>query len=280
MKSMTGYGAATGKVGRGRLYIELKTINHRYCEITLRIPPRMGSLESYLRGYLQDRFQRGKMDVYLKELDSIFGTAELVLDVELARQYQTALKRLQKSLKLPDRADPLALMGVEHFIQTKEKEGNYVAYWKEIQKLLATAVAQVERMRSSEGSHLLADQKRRLKTLQGLLDKIKTRSDRNAKERRTVLVENPVNGNMETNLSIDKMDITEELTRLKSHAKQYGGLLQKKEEVGRKLDFLIQEMHREINTIGAKAGDAQISGYVVDGKALLENLREQVQNIE
>ncbi|OGQ04745.1 MAG: YicC family protein [Deltaproteobacteria bacterium RIFCSPLOWO2_12_FULL_44_12] len=280
MKSMTGYGATTAKVGRGRLYIELKTVNHRYCEVSLRLPARMGALEAKLRECLQAKFQRGKLEVFVKELDSVFGPPELVLDVELAKQYQSALQRLQKSLKLQGKSDPLSLMGVQNFIQAKEKEGNYLNLWRDIQKLLILVVGQVEKMRHTEGAHLLADQKRRLKSLQALLKKIESRSQHNSKQRRSVFVTNPSNGNVETNLAPDKMDISEELTRLKSHAKQYENLLKQKEPVGRKLDFLIQEMHRETNTIGAKAADAEISGSVVDCKALLENLREQVQNVE
>jgi len=280
MKSMTGYGAAAGKVGRGRLYIELKTTNHRYCDISLRIPPRMGSLEANLKEHLQKRLSRGKIELFLRELTPVFGEAELVLDVELARRYQKAITRLQKSLKLVSNADLLSLMGVEPFIHTQEKEGNYLSHWRDIQKLLFQLINQVEKMRMKEGAHITADQKKRLKMLRHLLDKIEKRSLQNSKQRRNVFVSNPGNGNMETNLSVDKMDITEEVIRLKSHTKQYEGLFLAKEPVGRKLDFLIQEMHREINTIGAKANDADISSCVVDGKSLIENLREQVQNIE
>lgn len=280
MNSMTGYGAASGKVGRGRLYIEIKTTNHRYCDITLRIPPRMGSLESGLREHLQKKLSRGKVEVFLRELTPVFGEAELVLDVALAKRYQAAVHRLRKSLKIAGEADLLSLMGVQPFIHTQEKEGNYLSHWREIQKLLAQAVGQVETMRRKEGGHITSDQKRRLKTLLFLLEKIGKRSLQNAKRRRSVLVTNPGNGNLETNLAVDKMDITEETIRLKSHCMQYRDLLGSREPVGRRLDFLIQEMHREVNTIGAKANDADISSHVVDGKALIENLREQVQNIE
>lgn len=277
---MTGYGASSGKVGKGRLYIEVKTINHRYCEISLRVPPRMGSLEGRVREYIQSRLKRGKIDVFLKELDPVFGGTELTLNVELARKYQTAIRRLQKELKLSGEADPLSLMGIDHFIHSREKEGNYASYWKSVQKILAESLTQLEKMRSQEGQHLLKDQQKRLKALEGWLHKIEMRSAQNARGRRTVQIANPSSGNMETNMAVDKMDITEETIRLKSHAKQYAKLLQSSEPVGRKLDFLIQEMHREINTIGAKAADADVSGFVVDCKSLLENLREQIQNLE
>lgn len=277
---MTGYGHASGKVGKGRLYIELKSINHRYCDVAARIPPRMGGLEIKLRDFIQSRFQRGKVDVYLKELESVFGGPELELDVALAKKYLYAIRRLQKGLRIGSHTDLLSLMGVQNFVKVKEKEGNYIVFWKPIQKILSEALSHAEKMRLREGGHLAADQKKRLKIFKGHLVKIEKRAVHDSKTRRMAQVVNPANGNLETNLTTDKMDITEEVTRLQSHAKQYEHLLKAKEPVGRKLDFLIQEMHREINTIGAKAGNAAISSHVVECKALLENLREQVQNIE
>lgn len=280
MKSMTGYGTTTGKVGRGRLYLELKSVNHRYCEVLVRIPPRMGSLEVRVREYLQKEIERGKADVFLKELEPVFGGAELEVDLHLAKQYQKALKRLKQSLKISKNSDFLSLVGMTPFVRTREKEGNYLSYWREIKKLLDGALVQVNRMRSREGAYLFRDQKKRLKSLKRFLLKIQDRSGKRGEERRLALLNQQGGLNAENNgLPADKMDITEELIRLSSHSEQYDRLLGASEPVGRKLDFLIQEMHREINTVGAKSANAEISGYVVDCKALLENLREQVQNI-
>jgi len=279
MKSMTGYGVATGRVGRGRLYVELKTINHRYCDVSLRIPPRMSALEGRLREKLQNVLKRGKVELFFREVEPIFGGAELVINVDLAKQYQKALKRLQRSLQVTSQADLLSLVGMNPFIQSKEKEGNYTSYWSSIRNLMSKVIDQVEKMRRREGAHLLKDQKKRLKELQSHLRQIGVRSHKNSKRRRATYVVSPGNGNGGNQILTDKMDITEELIRLKSHADQYGGLLNAKGPAGRKLDFLIQEMHREINTVGAKGADARISRSVVDCKALLENLREQVQNI-
>lgn len=279
MQSMTGYGTATGNVGEGRLYLELKTINHRYCDIMLRIPPRMGALEAKLKEMLQRRFDRGKVELFLREVEPIFGGAQLVVNVDLARQYQKSLRQLQASLGVVSKSDFLSLVGLSPFIQSKEKEGNYLKYWPAIGRLLDKAAVHVDKMRAAEGAHLLKDQKSRLKNMEKLLHHIEACAKENAKQRRANLTAGAVNGNLETGLPADRMDITEELIRMKSHTRQYGALLAARDPVGRKLDFLIQEMHREVNTIGAKAADAEISSAVVEVKALLENLREQVQNI-
>lgn len=279
MQSMTGYGTATGNVGQGRIYLELKTINHRYCDIVLRIPPRMGALEAKLKETLQRRFDRGKVELFIREVEPIFGVAQLVVNVDLARQYQKSLRQLQASLGVVSKSDFLSLVGLSPFIQSKEKEGNYLQHWRAIQRLLNQAAAHVDKMRAAEGAHLLKDQKSRLKSMDQFLHHIDVRARENAKQRRANLTAGAVNGTLETGVPADRMDITEELTRMKSHTKQYGMLLSAKDPVGRKLDFLIQEMHREVNTIGAKAADAEISSAVVEVKALLENLREQVQNI-
>lgn len=279
MQSMTGYGTATGNVGEGRLYLELKTINHRYCDIMLRIPPRMGALEAKLKEMLQRRFDRGKVELFLREVEPIFGGAQLVVNVDLARQYQKSLQRLQQSLGVVSKSDFLSLVGLSPFIQSKEKDGNYLKYWPAIGRLLGEAAVHVDKMRAAEGAHLLKDQKSRLKNMEKLLHHIEARAKENAKQRRANLTAGAANGTLETGVPADRMDITEELIRMKSHTRQYGVLLSARDPVGRKLDFLIQEMHREVNTIGAKAADAEISSAVVEVKALLENLREQVQNI-
>lgn len=276
---MTGYGTATGKVGRGRVTLELKTINHRYCDLSLRIPPRMNGLEPKLRDYLQNHFERGKIELFIKEVEPLFGGTELVVNVGLARQYQNSLKKLERSLRMSAHPDFLSLVGVQPFLQAREREGNYLRHLRPILRLLQQAAGHVEKMRITEGNHLLKDQKARLKTMDHLLHHVETRARENSRQRRAVLTAQGPNGNPESGVPTDRMDITEELTRLKSHTRQYGMLLTSREPVGRKLDFLIQEMHREVNTIGAKAADAAISASIVEVKALLENLREQVQNV-
>lgn len=280
MKSMTGYGTASGKVGRGRLFVEIKTVNHRYCEVFPKLPPKMTSVELKIRDLLQKVLVRGKVDCFVREIEPVFGASELRVNANLAIQYQKTLTTLQRALKSRgERRDLLDLVGMDRFIQVREQEGDYAKFWRQIAVVVKKALDQAEKMRVREGGHLFRDQRKRVSQLERELCAIAKRSDKNSTVRKSKAADQHVNGNSEMARMVDKMDITEELTRLQSHVKQYAGLLAQKGEVGRKLDFLIQEMHREVNTIGAKGCDAAISAHIVEAKSLLENLREQVQNI-
>ena len=166
---MTGYGSATGRIKKGRLFCEIKTINHRYCEISLRIPNRMSALESKIRDHLKGRVERGKIDIFMKELDPVWGGTTLMADVPLARQYQRVLGVLQKSLHLNTSANLLELIGAGTFIHSQEVEGNYEKIWSDVRRLFDQALKQVETMRRREGAHLLADQKMRVKLLKKIL---------------------------------------------------------------------------------------------------------------
>lgn len=274
---MTGYGAAAGKVGKGRLYVEIKTINHRYCDITFKIPLRMGSLEGPLKELLQARLQRGRVELFIRELDPVLGTPQLQLDLERAKQYQKIMRKLQKDLKLNGSFNWLSAVGLDHFVRSKEPEGDYLKYWRAIQGVTAKASEQLEKMRQKEGAFILRDQKKRLHLFQSFVTKIQQKNEKQKNDNKQNHG-HPVTG-LTANGNADKIDITEELVRLQSHARQYESLLAQKGAVGRKLDFLIQEMHREINTVGAKACDSTVSKYIVESKALLENLREQIQNV-
>ncbi len=279
MKSMTAYGQAEGKVGRGRLHIELKTINHRYFELALRLPPRMNSLEGRVRESLKKKIQRGKCDLYIREWEPVLGEAELKIDLDLARKYQKAILSLQKSLKVPMNGDVLSFIGLERLVHVSEPEGDYNRLWKQVERILNQAWQQIERMRKKEGAFLLKDQKKRLAALESAIRNIERLSKKNWQQVQDDMA--PMLANSSSSVSLPtKMDVSEETTRLKSHVVQYRQLLAGRESVGRKADFLIQEMHREINTIGAKAQDAEISRYVIECKSELEKLREQIQNVE
>ena len=292
MKSMTGYGTAEGPVGKGRLYVEVKSINHRFSEYNIKIPPRMGSLDSHIRGHLQKYFQRGKVDVFFKERGALFGGASISIDTDLARGYHNAIKKLRKELGLKGDGDLLQTIGLDRIIHVEEREGSYERLWGQIAKLLEKATSNVIAMQTKEGKHIKIDQEHRLKRVEFLVGKIGAQSER-VLEQHFDRVRKKVSGGhsgaavvdeqrlqMEVSYLGGRQDIAEELTRLESHVKQYVDLIKLKEPVGRKLDFLLQEMNREINTIGAKAADAAISKLVVECKAELERLKEQVQNVE
>lgn len=288
MKSMTGYGTAEGRVGKGTLFIEVKSVNHRFCDISVKHPPKMGVLESYITKYMQNRYLRGKVDVYVKEKQPLFGDVELHIDTAVAKKYQTMLRKLERELNLKASDEFLHYVGLDHFVTTKEKEGDYGKLWAQIERLFAKACDHVDLMRAREGAYIKQDQQKRVRMIERFIAQIKKRSfsslDRHRQRVRNMVT---TGGQIdETRLETEvaylggRQDIAEELTRLESHIKQYDALLKDSGAVGRKLDFLLQEINREINTIGAKGADATISKFVVECKTELERLREQIQNVE
>ncbi|PIR25973.1 MAG: YicC family protein [Deltaproteobacteria bacterium CG_4_10_14_0_2_um_filter_43_8] len=289
MKSMTGYGSADGTVGKGELYIEIKTINHRYQEIGLKIPPRMSSLEKNLRKELQKSFLRGKIELYIREKKPLFGEATFAINEELLHNFQKTFKKLRQSLSNSISNDFLQYVGIEKFIAVEERKGSYEKLSSPIVALLIRAIKQVEKMRVQEGKNISLDQKKRLQLIRSHVKKIRLRSLATLEDQMDRIKKKVSQGGGyldEERLQAEalylggRQDVAEELTRLESHLQQYLKLINEKAPVGRRLDFLLQEMNREINTIGSKSSDAHISNIVVESKSELERLREQVQNIE
>jgi uncharacterized protein (TIGR00255 family) len=290
MKSMTGYGAAEGMVGGGRVFIEIKSVNHRYCDITLKIPPKMNALDPLLRNAVKRSVERGKIELFLKERRGIAESKDISIDIPLARKYQRCLKQLERELG-PFKKDIHLLEAIDakELILIEDVGADYSRYWGAIEKIAWAALKKLDVMRAREGSHLLADQKKRLHKIERLTSEISARASLSARQNGQKVRDKfaQMGGQVpqdrvdaEVASVIDKIDVAEELTRLGSHIKQYRLIIQEKAGVGRQLDFLLQEMNREINTIGSKACDAQVSNCVVFVKTELEKLREQVQNIE
>lgn len=291
MKSMTGYGSGSGKVGKGEVYLEIKSINHRFCEINFRLPPKMGALESHLRKEVQRYFERGKIEFYIRENRPLFGDPVTTVDTALAKSYRSAFKKIRAEVGGIASDDFLQYVSLERFIHVQDREGSYEKLWGEMRALLKKVIRQVEHMRIREGAYLKKDQVKRVRLVEKLVAEIHHRSAKSLegqveRMKKKMLTQNHSVNKDEVRMQQEiaylgsRQDIAEEITRLGSHVKQYEKMLQTQGAVGRKLDFLLQEMHREINTIGTKANDAHISKVVVDCKAELERLREQIQNIE
>jgi uncharacterized protein (TIGR00255 family) len=291
MKSMTGYGTAEGKVGKGILFVELKGVNHRFSEINVKIPGRMSILEGRIRKFMQAEFDRGKIDVFFKEKEPLFGGVSISVDLELARRYQAILKKLKRDLGLSDEIDFFKVVGLDKILHVEEGDGSYDRLWGQIEVLLKRATAGMMKMRIKEGAHIRDDQLKRVERLSRLVEDIQSRSQ-HVRDGHMERIRSKINGAISAS-EIDeqrlaqeaaylggRQDIAEETVRLISHIKQYRHILHAKDAVGRRLDFLLQEMNREANTIGAKASDAAVSRMVVDCKAELERLKEQVQNVE
>lgn len=291
MRSMTGYGSAEGKVGKGAVFVEIRTVNHRYCDLQVKIPAKMGVLDPKLRKALQENIDRGKVEFFLKEKAGIEPSAHLVINEPLLRQYDATLKKVAKLLGQKTSVDLLSVVDLKELLIVREVNVSYEKLWSQIKKVVDAALARLNKMRVTEGRFLFQDQTKRVLKLHSLVKQIQAQSEHTItryKERtrsrlgkeigRASIDENRLQADVSS--LADRIDIAEEITRLQSHLVQYKTSLKSKGSIGRQLDFLLQEMNREINTIGSKALDADVSKYVVEAKSELEKLREQAQNIE
>jgi uncharacterized protein (TIGR00255 family) len=290
-KSMTGFGRSEGETGLGRVSVELRSINHRFCDVTLKLPKRLGPFENRLKEMIRASISRGKIDVTLRLDSSGEGRVQFAVDSILAGQYYGALRTLKENLQLPGEITLDMLVGARDIITAKEELDDVEPYWNEIVPLLQQSIRQIDEMKRSEGESLARDIERRFSEISHQLQQVKQQFPKNFegyrarfRERLQALLQgtevDSSRFEQEVALLADRMDITEEIVRAESHLAQINHVMNKEETVGRKMEFLIQEIHREVNTISNKANDAGISQRVVAIKSELEKIREQVQNIE
>ncbi|MDR7856397.1 YicC/YloC family endoribonuclease [Tissierella sp.] len=292
VKSMTGFGR--GEFGNN-LYnfkVEIRAVNHRYNDIIVKMPRHIGYLEESIKKIIKTQINRGKVDVYVN-LEYINDSAiGIKVDIPLAKVYKAALEELALELNIEDNIRLNNILGLSEIIKTERKELDEDIIWDSLKNALDIALLDIVGMKSVEGEELKNDMVSKLSIIEDKVIEIEKRSPLvvleyrdKLKERINELLEN--NGsldedklNYEVVFFADKSNINEEIVRLKSHIKQFISILKEKDAVGRKLDFLIQEMNREVNTIGSKANDIVISQNVVELKSEIEKIREQVQNVE
>lgn len=291
LKSMTGFGRAEGATTLGKVVVESRSVNHRYCDINIKLPKRLSLFENRIKEIVRSQVSRGRIDVSLR-LDG-FGEekAQLSVDLDLAEQYYRILHDLKERLQLKDEVTLALLAGAKDLITAKEESGDIEPYWEEVLPILKQSFKNMDDMKRLEGESLTKDLQQRLEHIAQQLQIIKQQFPSRLKttftrlhDRLRSLLEgmetDPLRFQQEVAFLAERMDITEEIVRGESHLAQFGTLLGGNEPVGRKMDFLLQEINREINTVSAKANDAEISQNVVEIKSELEKIREQVQNIE
>lgn len=293
IKSMTGYGTATVQTPSGRSYtVEIKSVNHRYCDVNLKLPNKLSFVEQELKKQVKDRFERGRFDIYVA-LDE-FGkeTKAVTFDQELALQYLEKLRELGAFLDLEPRIDLLSITRLPDVLKVEQAELDQEEARQHLSAALTNAFGHLEQMRVHEGRALEQDICANLDRIRGIVVTIQECARTTPEQYKLALqerIKRLLDGVVEIDQDrltqeivffCDKIDISEEITRLNGHLDHFGHLCGSEETVGRKLDFLIQEMNREINTIGSKANNVEIARLVVDVKAILEKVREQVQNIE
>ena len=291
-KSMTGFGRGECSNENYHLKIEIKTVNHRYNDISIKMPRHMNYAEESMKKIVKEKISRGKVDVYVN-LEYIDGAPiDIKADLNLARSYKDTLEEINRELSLSGDIRINNVLSLSDIIKTERKEIDEESLWEVVEGSLNMAVDDIMSMKAREGVELEKDMISHLKEIETILNLVEKRSPvvvTEYKEKLNVRINDLLDKDInvdEEKLSqevayfADKSNINEEIIRLKSHIKQFEKILAEEETVGRKLDFLIQEMNREINTIGSKANDIEISTSVVNIKAEIEQIREQVQNVE
>ena len=290
--SMTGFGRGEYKDDNYQFLVECKTINHKYADINIRLPRKLSFLEDKARILVKDYIKRGRVDLYIK-LD-LLGSEDVNLkfDEALATQYVSILKQIKDKFDL---VDDISVMNIAKFpdvIKTEEKEDDEDKLWSMLKVALENALLKLKEMRSEEGKKLAEDIQNRCDLLKNYIEDIEKYSynvvidyKEKLKNRISDMLEDPsiIDESrlaQEVAIYADKSSITEEIVRFKSHIEQLKYTVVKNESIGRKIDFLIQEMNRETNTIGSKSSDLNITNLVVEVKSELEKIREQIQNIE
>ncbi|MDR3288443.1 MAG: YicC family protein [Peptococcaceae bacterium] len=289
--SMTGFGRGEAQGSGYRLTVELKAVNHRFLEIVVRLPRAYGALEEKLRQEVQQRIQRGRIEALVNVAETEERKKCVKVDKDLATSYDKILKDLSAELGVAYQPDPYRLVALPEVLAVEEAEADMDLLTELGRKAVRLALDGLVAMRESEGDKLAADIRKRFQDMDGQIEQVAARAERVVSEYQerlreriqSLLAEIMVDESKLANEAAyfaDRASITEELVRLRSHAEQGRQTLAGREPAGRKLDFLMQEMNRETNTIGAKANDLLISQAVVCIKSELEKIREQIQNLE
>jgi uncharacterized protein (TIGR00255 family) len=293
MKSMTGYGRGECSQDGFKITVELSSVNRKQAEISVNLPREMEMLEAQIRDLIHRHISRGRLTVRVG-LHAGAGklSARMHLNIPLARAYAQELSRLARQLKLPGPVTLDLLARAPGVFQTDEELALDENFWPAVETALKKALGGMLRMREREGAHLAKDLAKRMVIMRRAVAQIQKHAPQVARRYREQLIERVKSAGLESPAIdderlvkevvyfADRSDISEELTRLQSHFKQFEDCRRSREPVGRLLDFLAQEINREVNTIGSKANDSLISRAVVTLKAELEKFREQAQNVE
>lgn len=289
--SMTGFGKGIAEGEGGQVSVEVRSVNGRYGDVTIHMPRTLSELEPRIKECVLGQFSRGRVDVSVSFLGAISEQGVPVLKPEVAMAYKRGLEAIRDQVGISGTIDLMRLAAMPQVFAFESSQSDFETLWLLVQKALQRAIDGCLSMRVAEGKKLTEDFTKRIAYLEQLIDKVEGlapgRVEMVRKRLREkldqLLTPEQVDENrlmMEIALLAERSDITEECVRFRSHNAQFLDMLAREEAVGRRLNFLLQEMLREANTIGSKAGDAGIAHVVVDIKEEIEKLKEQVQNIE
>lgn len=291
MKSMTGFGKSKLEVN-GRLYnIEIKSVNHRYCDINVRLPRSISCYENEVKKEVSNKVSRGKIDVFIDFVNYTNEGKNVVINKELAKIYIKQLKELAKEEGLNDNINITEISKMPDVLQLTSEDDESNIILQELKQCLDTALENFVSMRAIEGNKIKEDLLKRINNIDLMVKEISSNSTGlieeyvvKLKERIQEILKTDIVDEeriaQETVIFADKSSIQEELTRLNSHIQQFKALLNSEGAIGKKLDFIIQEMNRESNTIASKSVKLEITNLVIEIKTELEDIREQIQNIE
>jgi uncharacterized protein (TIGR00255 family) len=291
MRSMTGYGHGETDYDGTKFTVEVNSVNRKQSDIVINLPRDLVSLEPQIRQTINENISRGRTNVVVSYHNGSSVPRKLALDVDLARSYHDAMRALQKELNAPGEITIGAILQAPGVMRAPEESFDSGAAWPAIERALSAALNQLIKMREREGKNLAKDLIHRLKAMRKQIKEIRSLHPDVVKKYRATLLDRIQKAGLpiasdderlvkEISFFADRSDVSEELTRVESHLAEFAHHLRRHEPVGRTLEFITQEIFRELNTLGAKANDAGISQRVVACKAELEKIREQIQNLE
>ena len=291
LKSMTGYGRAKYEIDSREYIVEIKSVNNRYSDISVKMPRNISFLEENIKKLIASAITRGKVEIFITFNNNSNKCRSIEINKELAKKYIEEMKRLAEETNIDSNIEVIDVMKMPDILNITLDKDDESLITEELIKCTTEAIDNFIRMREIEGEKIKEDLETRINSIAEKIEKISSIST-GLVEEYIIKLKKRINDLLQPNfvdesrlaqeivIYSDKSSIEEEVTRMKSHIAQFLMLLEKSNSNGKKIDFLIQEMNREINTIGAKANCLDITKYVVEVKTELENIREQIQNIE
>lgn len=291
IKSMTGFGRGHQVLNGRDITVEIRAVNHRYYEFSSRLPRSLGYVEDKLKTFLQGRISRGKVEVSVLINNVEAADEKITINHEIVKEYIDAMRSVKDEFGLVDDLSLSNILRIPDAFTVVKTETDEAQLWEDIRSTAEEALEHFISMRENEGERMKQDVLSRLAKIEEWVGVVETRSPMVVEDYRKrlydkmceVLSSTNIDENrilMEAGIFSEKTAVDEETVRLRSHIAQFRGLLESGEPVGRKLDFLVQEMNRETNTIGSKVQDIEVTRIVVDQKSEIEKIREQIQNIE
>jgi uncharacterized protein (TIGR00255 family) len=291
IRSMTGFGRGEAESEGTHISVEVRSVNHRYLDVSVRLPKPLASLEAELRRYVQERVDRGKISVAVDAAMAEGDGATLRLDDQRLRDYLDIANQLRIQYRLGGELSLSAILALPDVVTEEQGDQNAEAWWQVLRQALDRAIQEMVELKTKEGDELARDMFSRLDRIERLVGMVEARAPvrvaelrERVRERLAQIVDSgevdPYRLEQEIVFQADRMDCTEECVRLRSHIKHFRDFATAEGSAGRKLNFLLQEMHREATTIGSKASDAEIAVRTVEIKEEIERIREQIQNVE